>query len=79
MFYLNYHDLDKPYYSVNEVSNLLHLTVDQVWAFCHRFGITPQNGEYGQAVLSCREVRSLHNHLYKKEHLGIQDLTAGLL
>lgn len=66
MKYINYRDM-KEYYTIDEVYRLLEMDKPELRRYAEKYGICPQEDQYGNWGFRKILVRKLHNFIYKEQ------------
>lgn len=66
MKYIDYNNM-KEFYTIEEVCRLFELDKQELRQYSRKFGIEPQEDQYGNWGFRKVLVRKLHNHIYKEQ------------
>lgn len=64
IIYVKYLDLDKDFYTLKEICNMLDLDKSFLHSASEESGIRPQQNEYGDWGFSLYNFRALHHWMY---------------
>ncbi len=66
MKYIDYHEM-KEFYTIQEVCRLFEMEKPELKKYCEKYGIEPQEDLYGNFGFPKKELRQLHNKIYKEQ------------
>ena len=66
MKYIDYNNM-KDFYTIEEVCRLFELDKQELRKYSKRYGIEPQEDQYGNWGFRKVFVRKLHNYIYKEQ------------
>ena len=66
MKYIDYNNM-KEFYTIEEVCRLFELDKQELRRYSNKYGIEPQEDQYGNWGFRKILVRKLHNHIYKEQ------------
>ena len=66
MKYIDYNNM-KEFYTIEEVCRLFELDKQELRRYSSKYGIEPQEDQYGNWGFRKILVRKLHNHIYKEQ------------
>ena len=66
MKYIDYSNM-KEFYTIEEVCRLFELDKQELRRYSNKYGIEPQEDQYGNWGFRKILVRKLHNHIYKEQ------------
>lgn len=67
MKYLNYNDMKKDFYTIDDVCYLFEMDKLELKSYAERYNIVPKQNQYGNWGFSKTYVRKLHNFIYKEQ------------
>ena len=65
MKYLNYNDMEKNFYTIDDVCCLFEMDKRELKSYAERYNIAPKQNQYGNWGFNKIYVRKLHNFIYK--------------
>ncbi len=66
MKYIDYSNM-KEFYTLDEVRRLFEMSKSELRRYAEKYGIHPQEDQYGNWGFRKQLVRKLHNHIYKEQ------------
>ena len=66
MKYIDYHKM-KEFYTIAEVCHLFEMDKKELRYYSEKYGISPQEDQYGNWGFRKVLVRKLHNYIYKQQ------------
>ncbi len=66
MKYIDYSNM-KEFYTLDEVRRLFEMSKSELRRYAEKYGIQPQEDQYGNWGFRKQLVRKLHNHIYKEQ------------
>ena len=73
MKYIDYNNM-KEFYTIEEVCRLFELDKQELRRYSSKYGIEPQEDQYGNWGFRKILVRKLHNHIYKEQKATGQNM-----
>ena len=64
IIFVKYVDLDKDFYTIKEICDMLDLDKSFLHSACEESGIRPQQNQYGEWGFSLYNFRAIHHWMY---------------